>query len=164
MKNNAFCHSFFTNILCIWFVTLAYVSEEIKGLGKVGAVDNSWKGYVICHKAILDPNMAWTEAIDLISNQLDPGLSKGQVLYWISTRGGFSQSLSEVTPSSTDDSDDTSTSDNDTDDASFDYVRNSTSESDIEGSSCESHPSCSALNLSGQCCPTDEGVMLGCCS
>ena len=146
-----FCH-FLLIFLTIWFV-IAYVSEEIKGLINAATVDNSWKGYVICHKAILDPNAAWTEAIDLISNQLDPGISKSQVLYWISTRGGFSQS--KITTSSTDDSDNASTSD---------PVSSSTSKSDIGGSSCESHASCSALNLSGQCCPTDEGVMLGCCS
>jgi hypothetical protein len=29
---------------------------------------------------------------------------------------------------------------------------------------CESHPACTDLGLTGQCCPTGEGVLLGCCS
>eukprot|EP00536_Pseudo-nitzschia_multiseries_P015082 jgi/Psemu1/216806/e_gw1.817.2.1 len=32
------------------------------------------------------------------------------------------------------------------------------------GSSCAANPSCVALGLTGVCCPTLEGVMLGCCS
>ena len=121
-------------IICLPALLLAYVSEEIKGLSNVSSAEKSWKGYIISHKAILDPNTAWTEAIDLISIQLDPGISKSQVLYWISTQDGFSQSISTST------------------------------KSDIGGSSCESHASCSAMNLSGHCCPTNEGVMLECCS
>jgi len=58
----------------------------------------------------------------------------------------------------------------------------STSESDTQGnkgsqgtetasqstssssSSCESNPDCAALNLSGECCPSDSGDFLSCCS
>mmetsp|Transcript_3786 Transcript_3786/g.8163 ORF Transcript_3786/g.8163 Transcript_3786/m.8163 type:complete len:164 (+) Transcript_3786:151-642(+) len=32
------------------------------------------------------------------------------------------------------------------------------------GGSCAANPSCAALGLSGVCCPTPEGVQLGCCS
>lgn len=32
------------------------------------------------------------------------------------------------------------------------------------GRSCEANPSCADLGLTGVCCPTDEGIQLGCCS
>lgn len=31
-------------------------------------------------------------------------------------------------------------------------------------SSCDVHEKCSALGLTGACCPTNEGITLGCCS
>lgn len=139
----------------------AYVKEERKVLSDGVSVDNSWKGYVICHKAILDPNSAWTEALELISNQLDPGLSKSQVLYWISTRDGFSPSTTAESSQISVDVSDDATSTGPEKSSSSSSSKSASSSSD---SSCESHASCSALNLSGQCCPTDEGVMLGCCN
>ena len=33
-----------------------------------------------------------------------------------------------------------------------------------ESSSCASNAACGSLGLMGNCCPTDEGVLLGCCS
>ncbi len=33
-----------------------------------------------------------------------------------------------------------------------------------ESSSCASNAACGSLGLTGNCCPTDEGVLLGCCS
>ena len=74
----------------------AYVKEERKALSDGVSVDNSRKGYAICHEAILDPNKSWTDAQSVISSQLDPGLSKSQVLYWISTREGFLPSTTAV--------------------------------------------------------------------
>jgi len=35
---------------------------------------------------------------------------------------------------------------------------------DAESSLCLAHPSCKALGLAGECCPTADGVRLGCCS
>lgn len=140
----------------------AYVKEEKNSLNEGVSVDNSWKGYIICHKAILDPNKAWIEAQELNSNQLDPGLSKSQVLYWISTRDGFSPSTT-VNTLSNNAGNVSSTSSQESVRSS---VKSSTSSKTVISSgdsTCESHGSCSALNLSGQCCPTDEGVMLGCC-
>ncbi|VEU36886.1 unnamed protein product [Pseudo-nitzschia multistriata] len=31
------------------------------------------------------------------------------------------------------------------------------------GNSCEANPGCAALGLTGNCCPTSEGIKLGCC-
>lgn len=135
----------------------AYVKEERKVLNDGVSVDNSWKGYVICHKAILDPNSAWIEAQDLISNQLDPGLSKSQVLYWISTRDGFSASTTTVTTHS-------NTGDSDLETTQKDDNNSPQPNPPTGDSNCESHASCFALNLSGQCCPTEENVYLGCCT
>ena len=36
-------------------------------------------------------------------------------------------------------------------------------QADAESKSCESHPSCTALGLSGECCPTGAGILLDCC-
>lgn len=119
-------------------------------------MDSSWKGYAICHKAILDPNKAWTDAQSLISSQLDPGLSKSQVLYWISTREGFLPSTTAVTSSTAISMDD--------DDSGSDATMPKSTEASSQKSSCESHDSCATRNLSGQCCPTDEGLMLSCCT
>ena len=32
------------------------------------------------------------------------------------------------------------------------------------GSECAHFPGCAKLNMTGGCCPTPEGVQLGCCS
>lgn len=39
----------------------------------------------------------------------------------------------------------------------------STSSSSSGGSSCTAHSKCSALGLTGQCCPTSAGTILECC-
>jgi hypothetical protein len=40
----------------------------------------------------------------------------------------------------------------------------SSSTSSSGGGDCSANPACNELDLTGQCCPTGEGVMLGCCS
>ena len=32
------------------------------------------------------------------------------------------------------------------------------------GSACAAHPGCAGRHLSGECCPTEQGMLLGCCS
>ena len=69
---------------------LGYVKGEQSVLkDSKDSVEKAWKGYSICNEAIIDPNNAWIEAQSLVSRQLDPGLSKSQVLFWASTREGF---------------------------------------------------------------------------
>merc|ERR1712032_450160 len=56
-------------------------------------VEMAWRGYTVSMHSIIDPNRAWDEAHDLVSNQLDSALSKSQVLYFISQQPGFNVSL-----------------------------------------------------------------------
>ena len=32
------------------------------------------------------------------------------------------------------------------------------------GSECEKFPACAKMNITGGCCPTPDGIQLGCCS
>ena len=86
------CTSFAPYQSLLLAFNIAYVKGEHSILRNDGSVEKSWKGYFICNAAILDPNNAWIEAQSLISSQLDPGISKSQVLFWVSTREGFSPS------------------------------------------------------------------------
>eukprot|EP00977_Amphora_coffeiformis_P004556 scaffold982_cov169-Amphora_coffeaeformis.AAC.9 len=129
-----------------------FVSEEITyAMRPVENVEMAWRGYVVADTAILDPNKAWKEAQNLFSPELDSGLSKSQVLYWIATRDGFDTSKLLV---------DTSTTS---------VTEAGISESDTTGTSsggglCQQNIVCAKLGLTGQCCPTLDGIFLGCCS
>ena len=120
-----------------------YVKEEYNNaLSKLyDGVEMAWKGYVVADRAIIDPNGAWDDAKKLISYELDAALSLSQLLYFISTRKEFSASESGGSDSSIQPSNSMSSS----------------------SSACELHPDCVDLGLSGECCPTAEGTMLGCC-
>ncbi|KAL3790673.1 hypothetical protein HJC23_009773 [Cyclotella cryptica] len=135
-----------------------YVKEEMKALSDSASIDYAWKGYAVCHKAILEPTEAWTDAQSLISNQLDPGLSKSQVLYWVSTREGFAPSTEAITSPGNDIAVEGG---DDSADSTIPQGRSSSSDHD---SSCEGNERCAAINLVGQCCPTSEGMFLSCCN
>ena len=130
-----------------------YVEEEWKVLKNQVTVENAWKGYLICHKAIIDPNEAWVEAQSLVSTQLDSGSSKSQVLYWVSTRPGF---LSNTTVTLSYDDRQSIT----TPAESIDNVANSTT---AGLASCTAYKKCIESKLMGLCCPTNDGTMLECC-
>lgn len=67
-----------------------YVREEYSHvLRNFSDVEMAWRGFVVCNHAIINPRLAWEEAQELLSADLDPGLSKTQVLYWVSTRPEF---------------------------------------------------------------------------
>ena len=139
-----------------------YVKGERSVIGDNDSVESSWKGYAISNEAILDPNSAWLEAQNLISNQLDPGLSKSQVLFWVSTREGFSPGTTvEVSPMI-----DVGESDEQNEGVvtkkPSSQVKPSNAGSHL--ASCNSHQTCVAESLTGLCCPTNEGVFLRCCS
>jgi hypothetical protein len=109
-------------------------------------VEMAWRGYVISDKAILDPSTAWDDATQLRSFELDSALSQSQVYYWISTMDGFTPPYSSTqNPSGTGNSSNSS-------------VHNQS------GSSCYSNPACTNIGLAGECCPTVDGMMLGCCN
>jgi len=104
-------------------------------------VQMAWKGYVIADKAILDASSAWNDAKQVRSYELDSALSQSQLYYWISTMDGFvAPSSSQMTPSE----------DN--------------PESNHSGTSCVSNPACANLGIAGECCPTADNIMLGCCN
>ena len=124
-----------------------YARGEESVIRSSDSVEIAWKGYSICNNAILHPNTAWIDAQKLASVQLDPGISKSQVLYWISTREGF---LTNTTAKLSYNSD-------------LDEQGQKASKS-IESADCAKHEKCSAENIAGTCCPTDDGIFLICCS
>lgn len=100
----------------------------------------SRKGYVICDLALLDPNKAFQDALELRSFELDQAISQSQVQYFASTMADF------------DDSNITSTGD-------------SSNGGSTDSAYCADNPGCNALGLTGLCCPpTSGGANLGCCS
>ncbi len=117
-----------------------YVKLEFeKVLGSIYSnVEMAWRGYVVSDKAIIDPSSAWVDATELTSYELDSALSQSQVYYWISTMNGF------IAPKASQQGTSAATKNN------GGY------------SSCSSHGGCASLT--GDCCPTKAGVMLGCCN
>lgn len=126
-----------------------YVEDEFKNvIGKLlPGVEMAWRGFVICDHAIVDPSAAWIEAQDLVSYELDSSLSKSQVLHWISTRGGI-----KFTPPASSSPEPPAPGDG------TNYNKTNSS-----NSRCESNKGCANLGLIGECCPTLEGKILGCC-
>jgi len=117
----------------------AYVAKEFVSVIEpiYKTIPSAWKGYAICDHAIIDPSEAWKDANKVKSVELDAGLSKSQLLYWISTTEGFSEPTSETLNEGA-----------------------SGGERKTPGE-CSANAGCA--NLEGNCCPTEEGIMLGCC-
>lgn len=117
-----------------------YAEEQYASI--VGSLNSSisiaWKGYTVCDHALIDPYGAWLDAQSLVNAEVDSGLSKSQVLYWISSYSGFKYVVS---------------SDDDT----------AALETSLLSSSCEDNTECAILGLTGFCCPTSGGFVLGCC-
>jgi len=148
------------NVLPITAVTAIllnrdYVAKEYPYLlSKIGTdVPNSWRGYTTSVAAILDANQAWHDAQSMVSYELDSAASKTQILHWISTRPGFNVTIASTFQ-----------------DAPTASPKASSGEDADGGSSpppssatCEMNPGCVEAKLTGLCCPTADGVMLGCC-
>jgi endo-1,3(4)-beta-glucanase len=116
-------------------------------------VEMAWRGYVVCDHALVSPMHAWGEALGLISSQLDSGLSRSQVLYFILTSpSGINASQIEINESSA--HDDATVPDRSTGDKS----------SGGSGADCSSHSACVDTGLAGLCCPTSGGAFLYCCN
>mmetsp|Transcript_22238 Transcript_22238/g.32478 ORF Transcript_22238/g.32478 Transcript_22238/m.32478 type:complete len:916 (-) Transcript_22238:215-2962(-) len=88
------------NVMPITSITEELFDYDFVSGGQYDSIANmydttemSWKGQLICNHAIIDPELAWEEATqDLVSYQMDSGLSLSQVMYWIGTRPyNFSQ-------------------------------------------------------------------------
>ena len=126
-----------------------YVEKEYaRVIEPLEEVEMAWLGYATADHAIINPNAAWLEALNLFSPSLDSALSKSQVLYWIATRKGFNVSVAQ--PGS-----DGSSNINDGQGGGV---------GDSGSAACQSIPRCSSTGLLGNCCPTDSGVLLECCS
>merc|ERR1711915_1135712 len=50
-------------------------------------LSEEWKGYIIMAHAVIDPNAAYGEALQL--SRYDDGNTKSNTLYWIATRPGM---------------------------------------------------------------------------
>ena len=141
-----------------------YVEEEYPFLMKSrDGVEMAWRGYADSIHSIIDPNLAWEEAQDLVSSELDSALSKSQVLYFISLRPGFDRGSSGKGGEK---SNSTTSSSNKHVNPSY---SNTTPPSNGDGksmaaSSCENHAECYELDLHGFCCPTASEEFLECCS
>merc|ERR1712187_158246 len=110
----------------------SYVSQEYQNvLAGLGEVEMAWRGFVVADHAIIDPTAAWKEAQNLFSPELDAGLSKSQVLYWIATREGF----------------------NVTEESGSQNYDSPSEETTNDDAACSAHAGCSAVGLSGSCCP-----------
>jgi len=134
-----------------------YATIEYKNvLSTIGEIDTAWRGFVIANHAISDPLSAWKEAQGVSSAELDSGLSKTQLLYWISSRKGFvlvderNETIGDQTVNSSP--------------SSPPVGAPSLNDSAGSGSgSCSENAKCVATGLTGQCCPTLSGVSLDCC-
>ena len=90
---------------------------------------------------MIDPNEAYNDALKLRSYELDQAISQSQVLYFASTTDGFkTQTLLNNKLDSNN------------------YVPTTDG-----GASCLDNYACKDLGLTGLCCPTSEGINLGCC-
>lgn len=117
-------------------------------LKPLGDVQMAWRGYVIGDHAIADPQDAWKQAQEVNSAQLDAGLSKTQLLFWISTRKDFAMTATNSDPAP----------------ASSPPDGEQSSVQVPSDSSCLRHHRCVGMDLEGDCCPTSQGTVLDCCS
>jgi len=65
----------------------SFVAEDLAFLDKVlgdDDVEDAWKAFLICERAILEPDRAWRALMAL--QTVDAGTSKSALLYWVATR------------------------------------------------------------------------------
>jgi hypothetical protein len=121
-----------------------YVTQQYQNVIAASEIPSAWQGYAVCNQAMADPNAAWEKALSLLSSQMDSGLSKSQVLYFISSLPDFQPPDTTLDPNSS------SSSNGEI----IDYNNDS--------SLCKSHVQCQGLL--GLCCPTSGGTFLDCCN
>jgi hypothetical protein len=138
-----------------------YVEQEYPYLMEArSSVEMAWRGYTTCIHAIIDPNKAWNDAQDLVSYELDSALSKSQVLYFISQLPGFSAPVPKTTKSTDRDAQSYNNKVSGGSGSSKSAIATSAS---TGSSSCEVNPQCASQGLTGECCPTTQGMFLDCC-
>jgi len=128
-------------------------------------VEMAWRGYVVSDHALVAPMKAWEEALELKSTELDAGLSKSQVLYFILTSPkGFDVSVLATVTSSSHGDESIPGDNNDFNNGHLDATAQSGGASSAEeDASCSNHPACAATGMGGLCCPTAAGSDLFCC-
>jgi endoglucanase Acf2 len=156
------------NFLPVTAVTASLFSEGYAQveypavLEPMNEVESAWRGFKIAIHAIVNATSAWSEAQELSSPELDAGFSKSQLLWWIATRPGF-----DTMSIDSHNSDDLDAHGNGPYDrgGSGDKQGAGGSTANHRGTSsgCSSNSKCAKLGLVGQCCPSEEGIMLGCC-
>ena len=97
-----------------------------------------WAGYMYMAQAIVDPDSAW-EGITALT-VFDSGNSKTNALYWAATRPRHTEAYN----------------------ATAFAVAAAAAAADVP-QSCLANSACFAQGLTESCCPTESGVMLGCC-
>lgn len=97
-----------------------------------------WLGYMYLAKAILAPAAAWEDVCSL--SIFDSGNSKTNALYWIATRPVPEQPYNMTA-----------------------FAAAAQLAATRVPASCLANTGCFAQGLTLDCCPTDSGVMLGCC-
>ena len=106
------------------------------------------KGYVVCDRAMLEPNKAWKDSLELRSYELDQAISQSHVLYFVSTMEDFEDVRD-------------STSSNELGEEHTEGMQSI----DRSSALCVEHPGCADLKLTGYCCPPQPGAKdLGCCN
>lgn len=116
-------------------------------------VEMAWKGYAVCDRALMDPTTAWKDALDLRSFELDQAISKSQVLYFASTMDGFESYAISPSVGRKQKTGQQPASD-----------RAAGESNPSSSASCEQNKGCAELGLTGNCCPSSQGILLGCCS
>ncbi|KAI2502064.1 Glycosyl hydrolase family 81 [Fragilaria crotonensis] len=76
------------NIIPVTAITVeifgqAYAREQYEAVIAKAEIPVAWKGYAACDLALSDPSAAWTQALELISGEIDSALSK--VKFYISS-------------------------------------------------------------------------------
>jgi hypothetical protein len=137
-----------------------FVSEQYYKVIAKSDIPMAWKGYAVCNHALVAPMSAWEEAQELVSEELDSALSKSQVLYFISTQQGFQSPDTGKTTVKRDQDDDISVVGGKQSSGDDDY-RSQDESPGSDSAKCDANPDCA--NLSGYCCPTEDGKMLACC-
>ena len=109
-------------------------------------VEDSWLGFAFADLALVDPDDAFTKALDLDETRFDDGASKASLLHWIATRRATRNGAKATCDLST----------------SANVTALPWNASGID-QTCDANLACFALGLSGLCCPQADGYMFGCC-
>jgi endo-1,3(4)-beta-glucanase len=105
------------------------------------SIMDEWRGFTLADLAILDKDAAWDRILALPS--FGAGNSRANTLFWAASRPPPQSDFN----------------------LSALLISNSSAHRDFSmKSSCALNSACDALGLSGECCPGENGMNLGCCA